>query len=220
MFLVESSDNAKIGFAAATYLPIESTCPASCPLKGNGCYAQNGHVLYQERRLAKEFASLNGDTLAMLEGAEIRDASRRIRDNRPLRLHVSGDAVTPFRAEQISSGASSWRGPVWAYTHAWRDVPRASWGKVSVLASCESVADAKRAMEAGYAAAVVVSRHDSPRATTNDNVRVIPCPSQTMGRICTECRLCFDAGALLARNAVIAFEAHGASKKRALRVLT
>ncbi len=177
MFLVTDSKNSKIGLAAATYAPIAQTCPDTCPLKANGCYAQGGNVGMHVRRLERATDGLNGDTAAMLEAAQIKDA--KIRDDRPLRIHVSGDAITDFRARTISEAARSWRGKVWSYTHAWREVARSSWNNVSVLASCESLPQAK----------------------------------------CTDCRLCFDDKALLARNAVIAFAAHGHATKRALTVV-
>jgi len=51
--LVLSSTNAKLGLAAATYLPL-STCPAACPLRGSGCYAESGHVGFVTRRLERQ----------------------------------------------------------------------------------------------------------------------------------------------------------------------
>lgn len=151
MFLVRESSNAKIGNAAATYAPIKATCPTSCPLRDKGCYAQGGNVGMNVRRLETTYAGLNGDTLATLEAAEIVDAAPTNR--LPLRLHVSGDATTPYRARTLSDACKSWQAPVWAYTHAWRDVQRDNWGTVSVLASCETITAAKEALAAGYAAA-------------------------------------------------------------------
>lgn len=221
MFVVEKSENAKIGLAAATYLPIFATCSSTCPLLNNGCYAQGGNVGMNVRRLEREMSGLGGDVIAILEAGEIRDAAERVKDSRPLRLHVSGDAITEFRARMLADAARSWKGRVWSYTHAWRDVSRESWGGVSILASCERLEDAKKAMKAGYAAALVTGPHPANgRAYERDGVKIIPCPAQTRKDVkCTTCRLCFDDQALLARNAVIAFETHGAGKKRALTVL-
>ncbi len=43
--VVPSGDNAKLGpGVGTTYRPVGVTCPPSCPLMGNGCYAQRGHV--------------------------------------------------------------------------------------------------------------------------------------------------------------------------------
>lgn len=220
MFVVLDSKNEKLGRMAATYAPIRQTCPESCPLRdGNGCYAEGGNVGLHMRRRQDRADGLNGDTIAILEAAEIKDAAARVKDDRPLRIHVSGDASTPFRAATLASAAAHWPGRVYTYTHAWRNVPRAAWGAVSVLASVESIAAAKEALRAGYAPAIVVARHESDRARVVDGVRVIPCPSQTRGVKCTDCGLCMQADKLHAIGAAIAFETHGQSKKRALRVL-
>jgi hypothetical protein len=217
MFLVRESGNAKIGLTAATYAPIAQTCPASCPLRnGNGCYAEVGNVGLHMRRLQADLAGLNGDTIAMLEASEIEHHARTIPRGRPLRIHVSGDATTPFRASTLAQAARHWPGPVWTYTHAWRDVPRAAWGSVSVLASCETTAKVKEAQALGYATALVTRPHTGAKAyTTGDGVKVVPCPSQTRGIKCDDCRLCFRD----MKGATIGFEVHGASKKRALSVI-
>src|SRR5262249_56953925 len=99
---------------------------------------------------------------------------------------------------------------VWTYTHAWRTVARESWGEsVSVLASVETVRDARAAMAAGYAAAVVVSAFERPTAYQVDGTTVIPCPEQTRGITCRECGLCRDDERLRSAGLVIGFRAHG-----------
>lgn len=220
-FAVLHSGNSKVGDVAATYAPIRQTCPESCPLRDNGCYAQSGNVSFSVRRLERETEGMNGDTVAVLEGDEIADLARRAPLGHALRIHVSGDATSDFRAQQLARGAQVWKGPVWSYTHAWRDVARASWGRVSVLASCETLDDVARARGKGYAAALVVASHpaDGRAYRAPNGVKVIPCPSQTRDVLCTECRLCWNDANLREQNACIAFAVHGATKKRALTVI-
>ena len=222
MLLVMHSTNVKVGDVAATYAPIKQTCPTSCPLRdGGGCYAEAGNVGFQVRRLERELDGANGDTLAILEGDEIADKGRHAPQGHPLRIHVSGDASTPFRAAQAARGAASWPGPAWSYTHAWRDVPREAWGRVSVLASVESTDDARKALNRGYAPAILVASHPpNGRSYDEGDVRIVPCPAQTRDRKCTECRLCWDDQRLLATRTAIAFAAHGPGAKRAVRSLT
>ena len=135
-------------------------------------------------------------------------------------MHVVGDCRTPEAASIVAKAAEAWtarnNAPAYGYTHAWRDVPREAWRSVSILASVETLTDAREAIEAGYAPAVIVAEHTEKRARVVDDVRVIPCPNQTTGVTCDECRLCFDADALHKRRAVIAFEAHGV-RARAIR---
>lgn len=220
MYAVLHSKNAKVGDVAATYAPISKTCPESCPLRDNGCYAQSGNVGFKVRRTEEYSDGLDGDTVAILEGDEIADMARHAPDGHALRIHVSGDAITPFRAAQMARGAAGWQGPVWSYTHAWGSVPRASWGRVSVLASCETLAGVQLAAALGYAAALVVASHpDDGRATRVNGVKLIPCPAQTRDVKCTDCQLCWNDSKLLADNACITFAAHGATRKRTLTVL-
>lgn len=223
MFLTLDSRNSKIGPSAATYAPIEQTCPSSCSLKDNGCYAQSGRVALHNRHLEQSCLDLSGNTVAVLEADEIRDAAAKLtrsRQSRPLRLHASGDAATSFAARTLSAAASRWPGPVWTYTHAWRDVAREDWRDVSVLASCETSTDAKLALAAGYAPALVVQEHPADgRAYELDGMKIIPCPEQTRGIPCVECGLCLDDTALKARRAVVAFAAHGGGRKRVLTVI-
>ena len=108
---------------------------------------------------------------------------------------------------------------VFTYTHSWRDIPRETWGvKISVLASCETVPQALEAMGRGYAAALVVGEHPQDGRVwyphgSGGGIRVIPCPEQTRGVTCRECRLCMRDGLLKGIRAVIAFAAHGGRKR-------
>lgn len=82
----------------------------------------------------------------------------------------------------------------------------------------KTMADVKRAMGMGYAAAIMVSEHGGSdgKATLRDGLRVVPCPQQT-GRAadCMSCGLCLDAGRLRQANIVIEFATHGSQGKRA-----
>lgn len=78
----------------------------------------------------------------------------------PLRLHVVGDVGGALGALALGRAARGWLrvggGPVWTYSHRWREVARFAWGPaVSVLASCETDADIAAARGAGYAVALV-----------------------------------------------------------------
>ncbi len=218
---IESSSNSKIGTVSATYAT-QATCPNSCKLRGNGCYAENGAVgVFHTSKLNKSRDSqLPVEELAMIEAVGIAGLTGKL----PMRIHVVGDATTDGAARLLSSAAEyhtrKHGQPVWTYTHAHREVERKSWGKVSVLASCETVEETKVAMAKGYAAALVVDHHESDKAYTQDGVKLVPCPQQT-GRAenCVACKLCWNADRLLAMGAVIAFSVHGQQVKKAKQAL-
>jgi hypothetical protein len=210
---VELSGNAKTGRVSATYAS-QASCPTSCPLLRSGCYAEHGAMAYHTRRVNAGTAR-TAEEVAIEEARAIGELSGRY----PLRLHVVGDCPTDESARIVSEAAreySGWRGqPVWAYTHGWRDVERASWGTVSVLASCETPADVRGARERGYATALVYAGEPQRRRFDVDGVAVVPCPQQTRdGVTCASCRLCFDDRALRERGVTIGFAAHGARAKR------
>jgi hypothetical protein len=223
---VETSTNTKLGPVSATYAS-QASCPRSCPWFNNGCYAERGLVGYQTRRLNR--SALRG--AGRIASAEAR-AIDTLTGDRLLRLHVVGDARTDAAARELGAAARRYasrgnaprRGrKVWTYTHAWRSVARASWGdSVSVLASVETVRDARQAMAKGYAAAVVVSAFERESTYRIDGVTVLPCPNQTRGITCRDCGLCRDDERLRSAGLVIAFQAHGtggASVRKTLMTL-
>lgn len=222
--VVALSANAKVGKVAATYVGTNS-CPKSCPLKGNGCYYETGLFTRKiNQQLNDASAGMSVNMLAAREAKAIDATLPKDAKGRALRLHVGGDARTNGAAMMLAGAADRWLdrngGPVWTYTHAWRNVDRDSWGRVSVLASGESAHDAQHAWEMGYAPAIVVPKFESKKAFKLGDTTLIPCPAQTHDDIkCTDCKLCWNADALQARKAGIAFEAHGSQRKRALKVI-
>lgn len=227
---VSESGNSKINGSRkvdATYASIEATCPKTCPFKGEGCYAQTGYVAITTHRLDKRA----GDSTAYQVAKEEADAINNsynggpVPSGRDLRIHVSGDCRGIKSAQVIAKAVDGWKkrggNQAWSFTHAWKNVPRSAWGSVSVLASVESVADVKAAKAQGYAPAIVVPEHPSDKAfyLKGSKTKFIPCPAQTRNVGCTDCRLCFNADGLLARNAGIAFAAHGAGAAKAKRRL-
>jgi hypothetical protein len=207
---VEYSENAKLGGMSTTYSAFAS-CPASCPFKkSRACYGFSGPIGYQWGKLGGR----DVDLIAKDEAAAILGLS----GNLDLRIHTLGDCSTDNAAKIVSTAAevfmSRRKKTAFTYTHGWRNVKRASWGKVSVIASCETPKDVKKALARGYATAIVVPKHPSEKRYEYQGINVVPCPQQT-GRCksCSDCRLCLQADKLKAANVTIAFEAHGPSLK-------
>ena len=208
---VEVSKNTKTGLVSATYAS-QASCPASCPHKGSGCYAEVGLTKFTTNRVNRgavkgplAIARLEADAIDTLTGAL------------DLRVHVVGDCKTPAAAKLVAAAMARHRRKqgrrAWTYTHAWRTVPRKAWLGESVLASCETAGQVKEANARGYAAAIVVAKFESEKAYTTEGLRIIPCPNQTSrGLTCLECGICMNADALAQRGFTVGFEAHGAGK--------
>lgn len=222
---VVNSDNSKIGKCDAVYLSMK-TCPSSCPLKGNGCYAEDSYVGMLTSKLNKEAADLGSIKLAMNEAQVIRESYKGGHvPNADLRLHVSGDCSSVRAVGYVRRAVEDWRrrggGSVWSYTHAWKEVHRKHWGLVSCLGSIERVEDVDAVRKQGYVPAVVVSHLESAgKSFEGGGVKFIKCPAQEKENMtCDKCRLCFDDKKLLNKNMGIAFSSHGARKNKLLKVI-
>lgn len=231
---VKYSQNTKLGAVATTSAP-RQTCPAACPFKGAGCYADHDNNRVHWDRLTERAKGLTPLEIAEAE-AKLIDA---LPANRDLRLHVTGDCPDEATTRVVAAAcerymargvrSASHRGKrlpvrVWAYTHNWRTVPRRAWGRVSVLASCETVSDTVAAKTRGYATALVVRRfreEKQHRVVGEDSIsmewtaHVVPCPAQTRGVKCSDCRLCMDDDRLKSDFLTVGFTLHGGGKRKA-----
>ena len=228
---ISDSGNTKIAGAKkidATYVSIEASCPTSCPLKDESCYAQQSFTGFHGRKLDKEAVGFTPLQAARQEAAAINNSynGNKVPMGRDLRLHVAGDSRTIKGTRLINNAVGNWKkrggGDCWSYTHAWKHVPRKEWSNVSMLASVNSIDDIKLARQQGYAPAIVVAEHTSNKAylVNGSFTKLIPCPNQTTGVACSECRLCFNTDRLFQGHYGIAFAAHGINKNKIKRRLT
>jgi len=213
---VEKSTNSKTGPVSVTYAPIHS-CPKSCPFLNSGCYAQQGHCGIHLSRLNKT-AEAEGITRPIDIAKKEAEAIRKLKGDKPLRLHIVGDCRTPQAAEIVAAAAAEYTSkhgqPVWTYTHAWKEIPRSKWGSISVLASCETIEEAKHAMKRGYAASIVRLK-EFKRPFAWEDVILMPCPEMTKGIKCDKCKLCLNDNKLLNKEKVICFFPHGSRENQA-----
>ena len=231
---VPKSGNEKTGPIATTAVGTCRSC-VDCSHKGTGsCYFESGFrtralnerlnaAVVEQKASIERIATAEARAIGGLLTGKKRDGSNRV-TGRPLRIHVGGDAPTPEAARIIAAAARRFtervNAPSYGYTHAWRRVARSAWKGVSILASCETLADARKALKRGYAPAIIVSKFEGSKASNAEGIRLIPCPAQTRDDVtCNNCRLCMDADKLVKLNAAIAFEAHGSGAKRTRAIL-
>jgi hypothetical protein len=219
-------------FVSITDVTIAATCSDECPFKSSGCYASEGFTKRTGQQLDADARGRSSDQVIAAEVRLIDRSFRRgvvpqdgSRGGRDLRLHVGGDVGSTYGAELLACATDRWLarggGSVWTFTHWWRQIPRVAFGRNSVLASVEVPKDIEQARAAGYAAAIVVDKFPSDRAfkLPVTTAKVVPCPAETKGTTCVECRFCLDAGKLLERNVAIAFQAHGSGRRRVQQTL-
>lgn len=190
------------------------TCPPSCPLLGQGCYAESGPISWIWRRTPRE-----GMGFSRFLGAV-----RGLPDGALWRHNQAGDL--PGRGDRIARGAM--RLLTWAnrgrrgftFTHKpmwgrwWRGnraaVREANRGGFVVNLSADDLSGADRLAALGIAPVVVTLP-----STMRENLRtpmgrlVVVCPALTHeGVTCQSCRLCAWEG----REVVVGFPAHGARR--------
>jgi hypothetical protein len=213
-------------YCASTYVSIAATCPDTCTFKNRGCYVQSGITGARARVLDHAADGMTGDEVMALE-AELIDKQwvhgvpqDGAKGGRDLRLHVGGDVSSETGAQLLAGAAGRWLerggGTVWTYTHRWAEIPAKAWGPIQVFASCESPQDALRAAKAGYYPSLTVGSFEDERRHMLGRLPVIPCPAQTRGRTCVECRLCLDRAQ---HGVAIGFQLHGVKRHQLRRRL-
>lgn len=230
VILTLNTANKKLKGCAVTYVSQDS-CPKDCRFlgPGGGCYAQYGPMLWGVTRRLNQATAGGYIRPAVLARMEKRKIIGGLGDPRaigmPLRLHGVGDCRANRAAAEVANAAEIWRrtagAPVWGYTHAWKRVERASWRRVSILASVENPIDLPLAHRRSYAAALVVAWFPyGPKAYTQmvdgERWKIVPCPEQSMpwkGIGCKDCGLCWKDKWLRENKVAIGFAAHGPGAK-------
>jgi hypothetical protein len=195
------SSNAKTGPLATTYRTQE-TCPTTCPLMGNGCYA-TGRIFGIARKFGREDLD------------KVRGLIDTLEPGQGLRLNVAGDFLaadgTPDVEYIDACNAVAEARPdvkIIAYTHAWR-ILSPSLFSFGVNASCDTDADIAEARAAGWGTVTVGAEHGQTIAGT----RVVRCPAETRDDVtCASCMLCARTPSI---PTTVTFTPHGAGKRKA-----
>lgn len=211
---VLNASNRKTGTIPVVYSGAES-CPASCPLRGAGCYAEQGPTAVNWRRVNLTLT----DLVALIA---------RLPRHQVWRYGVAGDlpgtgdAIDGAAFRVLTRAASHTRG--FAYTHkpvvGTRTTARnrllirshnmrvikAGRGLLINL-SADSLAEADDLTALGIAPVVVTVPSDWPKhATRTPGGRpIVTCPATYAPNVtCATCQLCAKP-----RRSIVAFPAHG-----------
>lgn len=197
---VLKSSNAKTGPLATTYRT-QKSCPTTCALYSNGCYA-TGRIFAIPAKFGKQD---NAAVYALIEN---------LKPGQGLRLNVSGDFLnedgspdTDYIDACNAVVAARPDVEVIAYTHAWRTLSPSMFS-FGVNASCDSDEDIAEARAMGWGTVTVGREHGEEIAGT----RVVRCPAETRDVSCADCMLCAKIPSL---NTTVTFTPHGAGKAKA-----
>jgi len=247
--VTNKTQNKKVGPMAVTHTSQFLACPDRCRFKPRvkteadgsvsielrGCYGNSGTQLQATNRVNFSGWSETWQLALQQEIAGI-DA---LPGDRDLRLKVVGDFPNATYAKGIAAAARRYRAraralgreiDVFAFTHAWPDIPVECFDGISIYASCETTAECYQAMALGYHPALVVETYVSPKVYEVDGLKLLPCPHEVgrravsrdfRGQIllkngktvidriqCHECRICLRPDKLRAKGLIVTFEAH------------
>lgn len=213
------SRNAKTGPIPVTTTS-EETCPDSCPLKSQGCYAESGPLALFWRKVTERKAGMAWQQ-AM---AEIRKLPKGTlwRHNQAGDLPGTGDTIDKGAMMELIAANRGRRG--FTYTHKPADagsqnaylVAVANKSGFAVNLSADNLAEADQLADLGIAPVVCVLPSDQVTAVkTPAGRQVAICPATISDDVnCASCGLC----AMIDRKAIIGFPAHGTSKRKASQI--
>jgi hypothetical protein len=207
--LTRIANNAKTGPIPVS-TSSRSTCPSTCSFKGNGCYAENFPLSLHWNKVTAGKGLAWADFVDKVSRFK---AGQLWRHNQAGDLPGSNDVIDAAALRQLVKANRGKKG--FTYTHYpatsanLRAMRAAVKGGFTINLSADSLADADRLAPLGLPLVVVVPEGWRGKATPAGH-KVTLCPAQTMEYMtCATCQLCQNAG----RNAIVAFEAHGARRK-------
>ena len=215
----QKSSNAKTG-AIPTTMTEKTSCPLTCPLRANGCYAENFPLALHWNKVSD-----NGIT-----AQELADKLMALPILQLWRHNVAGDlptlpdgTINTVELSPIVNAVKARDLRTIVYTH--HPLTEANIHRLRVMrkhgvnvnASCESIDKVNHALDHGINAVLVVPV-GSPKREKIGSTTLLACPAQYRDAVtCASCGLC--ARDRVANRVVVTFEAHGARKGAAMRAI-
>lgn len=216
--LTRISGNAKTGPIPVSTTS-RSTCPAACPLKGNGCYADSGPLALHWNAVSKGSRGHDIDHFC--------NEIRRLPKGQLWRYGQAGDLpgdTHQIDAESLQKIVDANRGRRgFAYTHYpaaepenARAVESANAAGFVINLSANDLDHADQLADLGIAPVVTLLPADQVTPTVTPAGRTVAiCPASVRDDVsCATCGVC----AVAHRKAIIGFPAHGSGAKKAQRV--
>jgi hypothetical protein len=211
------SSNAKTGPIPVSTTSAES-CPNSCSLKGNGCYASSGPLALHWRKVTEGERGTDWntfcDTIAAMPEGQV------WRHNQAGDLSGNGRHIDFDALRQLVQANTGKRG--FTYTHYdmsdegnRRCVEWANESGFTVNLSAESLleADKLKALNVGPVV-TLIPETDVKTLTTQAGNHVVICPATYRDDVsCATCQLCQRQ-----RDSIVAFPVHGTAKAKARKV--
>ena len=218
--LTLKSRNEKVG-----PIPVSTTsaktCPTDCPFKKSGCYADGGPLALFWGKVTREEAGTDWNTFCGQIAAL--PIGQLWRHNQAGDLPGDGLQIDAKAMSELVLSAMHTKG--FTYTHYSpmhgtnaRIIQAANKGGFTVNLSGNNLAHADKLASLNIGPVVAVVPEDFPdTGKTPEGRKVAVCPEQTgKAKSCAECKLCQKAD----RAVIVAFRAHGVSKRKAIAIAT
>ncbi len=228
--LTLDSSNSKLGHIPVS-MSNSSTCPNSCPLKTNGCYAKLGPISWIWKGL--DNGKLNRQGKSYEFGKTWKEFVQAIKDlprNKFWRHNQVGDLVGNddkidkealnelTEANKGKQGFTYTHYPVIENKHAVHNqeaIKQANDNGFTINLSANSLshADKLKALNIAPIVAILPSDFEGDKGLTPNGNRFIVCPNQTKDLTCDKCQLCNKN-----RSIIIGFKAHGMAKAKVNKI--
>lgn len=211
---VANSHNKKTGAMPVTSTSMDS-CPLSCALYAD-CYGKSGHTRIHWNKLEKTGIDYN-DLLNLINA---------LKKKSQIRFNVIGDiahldgVIDATKLIKLSNIVKNRMLDMILYTHHSIDntlnvsaLKLAFEKGLHVNISCETIEKAKQALNYGLNAVLVVPIGTLEKHKKINDIHLVRCPAEYKPQIqCVNCMLCSKNR--VQNRIVVAFTAHGTSKKR------
>lgn len=217
--LTMKSGNTKVG-----PIPVSTTekasCPEACPLKSNGCYAGSGPLgmfwnKVSDGRMGKGWDEFCEQVAGLPEG-------QLWRHNQAGDLPGDGHYIHHSKLMSLVEANTGKRGFTYTHYDVMANISNAAVIHIAnkegftINLSADNLHEADQLANLEIAPVVTIVPEDHPeKSFTPAGRKVVVCPEQTgKSESCATCQLCQHKD----RGVIVAFRAHGTSKKKAQAV--
>ena len=214
--ITPKSKNAKVGKMAVT-TSTATTCPTSCPFKGNGCYADSGPLKLHWLKVTE--GERGDDWSTFLDKIKDLPAGSKWRHNQAGDLPGDTKDLDSGKCADLAKANEDKRG--FTYTHY--DVLENFQNAITVNmmnhlgftvnVSANNLEHADQLCDLDIApVATVLPIEQTTNTVTPKGRKVVVCPATYKDEVsCADCMLCEKRD----RKVIVGFPAHGTSKRKA-----
>lgn len=217
--LTKISSNSKTGAIPVT-VSNRKTCPPSCPLLKNGCYAEGYYTQLHWDKVTSGERGTGWDQFI----SDIKALPKRIlwRHNVSGDLVGNNDKINNQALKELVQANKNKLG--FTYTHYpmsdndnLQAVLNANKQGFAVNASANTIDQADTYIKQGLPTVVILPSDAKKVSFTPNNNKIVVCPAQNSDKVtCSSCGLCQKSD----RDYIIGFKVHGAYTKKATMALS